>query len=277
MPVTILAERWEVLGGRGIPPHLSPSSITYHLSPITVHSPIVALSATTKEIGGLMRVRLNEAYVNAVRAAGLTPLVLPPLQPSELESVASAVRGVVLTGGEDVDPARYGAERSAMTTDVHDARDTCELALVELAHDRRIPTLAICRGIQLVNVALGGSLIQDIAAECPSDIDHDQSNERTKRVHDVAVDENSKLAAAVGGTRLTVNSSHHQAVARLGSGLRVTAKAPDGIIEGAEWVRDDWWMLAVQWHPEELIRDASAWDRGLFKAFAQQVLRGLSG
>jgi putative glutamine amidotransferase len=235
-------------------------------------APIVALSATTKEIGGLMRVRLNEAYVTAIRAAGLTPLILPPLEPSELGAVASAVKGVVLTGGEDIDPAEYGAERSEKTTDVHPMRDKCELALANLAHERRIPTLAICRGMQLVNVALGGTLIQDIASECPSNIEHDLSKERRMRVHDVSIAAGSALAAAVGDTQITVNSSHHQALARVGDGLRVTAKAPDGIVEGAEWVRDDWWMLAVQWHPEELVLDAAGWDRGLFRAFADQVL-----
>jgi putative glutamine amidotransferase len=234
--------------------------------------PLVALSAGTKEIGGLMRVRLNEAYVNAVRAAGLTPLVLPPLEPRELDAVASVVDGVVLTGGEDVDPSEYGEERGPMTTSIHRRRDQCELALARLAHERRIPTLAICRGIQLVNVAFGGSLIQDITLECPSPINHDQSKERETRVHDVTIEKGSMLAAAVGETGISVNSSHHQAVARIADGLRVTARAPDGIIEGAEWVKDDWWMLAVQWHPEELVRDTAEWDRGLFKAFAKRVL-----
>src|SRR5688572_19934947 len=118
-------------------------------------APIVALTATTKIIDGMVRLRLNEAYVQAVRAAGLTPLVLPPLPPEELEPVLAAVRGVVLTGGEDVDPAEYGAA-SLGSTPPHTERDKCELALVRLARDRNIPTLAICRGIQVVNVALGG-------------------------------------------------------------------------------------------------------------------------
>ena len=234
-------------------------------------APLVALSATTKEIGGLMRVRLNEAYVDAVRAAGLTPLVVPPLDPAELEAVASVVHGVVLTGGEDVDPAAYGAERRTQTTDVHRKRDACELELVRIAHRQRLPTLAICRGIQLVNVALGGTLIQDIPSECPSSIDHDQAKARQMRVHDVSIEPRSALAAATGDTCISVNSSHHQAVARVGEGLRVTARSADGIVEGAEWVGDDWWMMAVQWHPEELTRDAAGWDRGIFKAFADAV------
>jgi putative glutamine amidotransferase len=232
---------------------------------------LVALTSTTKDIGGMMRVRLNEAYVNAVRAAGLTPLILPPIEPSELEPVLAAVQGIVLTGGEDVDPAEYGAATGAKTDAPHRPRDRCELALVRLAHEKRLPTLAICRGIQVVNVALGGTLIQDIASECPTTINHDQSKEREMRVHEVSIDRQSKLAAAVGDTRISVNSSHHQALARVADGLRVTARSPDGIIEGAEWERDDWWMLAVQWHPEELTDDGKPWDRGVFRAFADRL------
>jgi putative glutamine amidotransferase len=237
-------------------------------------APIVALTSTTKVIEGLTRVRLNEAYVTAIRAAGLTPLIVPPLEPSELEPVLAAVKGVVLTGGEDVDPAEYGATTGPKTEKPHRQRDKYELALVGLAHDRRIPTLAICRGIQLANVALGGTLVQDIASECPSALEHDRSDERTMRVHDVDIDDDSMLARAVGDTHITVNSSHHQALARIGDGLRVTARSPDGIIEGVEWQRDDWWLLGVQWHPEELVHDSKGWDRGVFKAFADQVKAG---
>jgi putative glutamine amidotransferase len=232
---------------------------------------LVALTSTTKDIGGMMRVRLNEAYVLAVRAAGLTPLILPPMEPAELEPVLAAVNGVILTGGEDVDPVEYGAAVGPKTDTPHRQRDRCELALVGLAHERRLPTLAICRGIQVMNVALGGTLVQDIASECPTTINHDQSKERKTRVHDVNIDRPSKLASALGDTRISVNSSHHQAIARVADGLRVTARSPDGIIEGAEWEGDDWWMLAVQWHPEELVDDSADWDRGLFRAFASRV------
>jgi putative glutamine amidotransferase len=219
----------------------------------------------------MMRVRLNQAYVDAVRAAGLVPLVVPPLSEAELTGVVEAVHGIVLTGGEDVDPAEFGAVRHPQTQDPHKERDTCELALVRIAREMRIPTLAICRGMQVVNVALGGTLIQDIPSERPSDIKHDRSSERTMRVHEVRVAPQSKLARALGGTSITVNSSHHQAVDRVPVELRVTAHAPDGIVEGAEWTSDDWWMLAVQWHPEELVTDGKKWDRGLFHEFAAAV------
>jgi putative glutamine amidotransferase len=233
-------------------------------------APVVALTATTKEIDGIQRVRLNEAYVHAVREAGLTPVIVPPLAPHELEPIIAVVRGVVLTGGEDVDPSAYGAENRG-SNPPHRDRDQFELALVRLAHERNLPTLAICRGIQVVNVALGGTLVQDIPTECPSTINHDQSDERALRVHDVYVESGSKLGNAVGATKIVVNSSHHQAVAGVAEGLVVTGRSPDGIIEGVEWQGDFWWMLGVQWHPEELMRDAEEWDRGLFRAFAKQV------
>jgi putative glutamine amidotransferase len=236
-------------------------------------TPIVALTATTKEIGGLMRVRLNEAYVEAAREAGLIPLVLPPLDPAEVAPVLDAVSGLILTGGEDVDPAEYGAPRGDKTESIHTRRDKCEIAALQLARERRIPTLAICRGIQLANVALGGTLVQDIPTERPSDVEHDLSRERASRVHEVGVDEGSKLAKVLGDTTITVNSSHHQALDRVAPGLRVTARSPDGIIEGVEWTGDDWWMLGVQWHPEELTRDGKPWDRRLFAAFAAALGR----
>jgi putative glutamine amidotransferase len=235
---------------------------------------VVALTATTHLIDGRPRVRLNEAYVAAVRAAGLVPLVLPPVTEREVAEILGAVAGVVLTGGEDVDPGIYGADAAPQTETAHAARDACELAVARLAHERRVPTLAICRGIQVANVAFGGTLVQDIETECPTALAHERSNQRNERVHEVQVDPASALAQALGTERLTVNSSHHQALARVADGLRVTSRAPDQIIEGAEWVADDWWMLGVQWHPEELTRTPESWDRALFGAFAARVRAG---
>ena len=232
-------------------------------------TPLVLLTSTTKDIGGMMRVRLNEAYVNAARAAGLAPLVLPPVPPEDLPAMLDAVSGVIMTGGEDLDPAEYGEKPHPQAGTPHRQRDKCELALARLALERGLPTLAICRGIQAVNVAFGGTLVQDIPSERPSAINHDQSAERATRLHAVSIVHGSKLAAAVGSTDIEVNSSHHQSVDRLAPGLTLTARAPDGVVEGVEWTGNDWWMLGVQWHPEELVDDTKSWDRGLFHAFAK--------
>lgn len=234
---------------------------------------IVALTSTTKDFEGARRVRLNEAYVNAVRAAGLVPLILPPLDPAAVGTILGTVAGVVLTGGEDVDPAEYGTAMHPRANPPHRARDKCELAVARQARALGLPTLGICRGIQVINVALGGTLIQDIPSERPSSIEHDSNAERSTRVHEVQIDGDSMLAQAVGATSITVNSYHHQAIDQPAPHIRVTARAPDGIIEGIESTGDHWWMLAVQWHPEDLAADDKPWDRGLFRAFAEAVGR----
>lgn len=236
------------------------------------HQPLVAVTATTKIIGGLPRVRVNAAYTRALAAAGMIPLVVPPLD-AGFDEIVERVDGLLLTGGEDVDPSLYGAERHAATEEPHRTRDSSEIALIAAAHAARLPTLAICRGLQVANVALGGTLLQDIASERPSGIAHARSDARTERVHEVRVTARSLLAGAIGATGITANSSHHQAVDRVAPGLAVTATAPDGIIEGAEWAGDDgWWMLGVQWHPEELTDTPEPWDRALFAAFRQQLV-----
>jgi len=233
--------------------------------------PIVAVTATSELIRGVPRVRLNEAYVNALAAAGMIPLVVAPLDTGFAE-IVSRVDGLVLTGGEDVAPARYGASRHERTDEPHDARDRTEIALLAAARTARLPVLAICRGLQLANVALGGTLVQDLPSERPSSTAHDRSDARTTRVHEVAIAGGSRLSAAIGARTIAVNSSHHQAVDRAAAGLTVTATAPDGVVEGAEWTGDDdWWMLGVQWHPEELMQTPDGWDRALFAAFRDRV------
>jgi putative glutamine amidotransferase len=181
-----------------------------------------------------------------------------------------SVSGLVLTGGEDVDPARYGEKRNEKVRYVNAARDTTEVALIEAAKARGKPVLAICRGIQILNVALGGTLVQDIPSQCDTSIAHDEDSPRDTRSHEISVEPGSLIAKAVGTEHLTVNSFHHQSVKRVADGMRVTARAPDGIIEGLEST-GDWWVMAVQWHPEEMTDSPEPWDRGLFKAFAQKL------
>ena len=236
-----------------------------------VTQPPIALTATTEPIRGLMRTRLNTAYTEAARAAGLRPFILPVLGPADADTMLDGMAGLVLTGGEDVDPAHYGVARHAALGEVHAARDAFELALVRAARARRLPTLAICRGVQVANVALGGTLIQDLPSELPTSQPHDGEWARDARVHDVRIVAGSRLGRALGGLTLASNSMHHQAIAAVAPGLAVVAQAPDGVIEGAEWDGDDWWMVGVQWHPEELTGTKEGWDRALFTAFAEAV------
>ena len=235
--------------------------------------PLIAITATTELIRGIPRVRVNEAYTRAVEHAGMLPVVVPPFEDERrAAAIAASVDGLVLTGGEDVDPARYGAPRHATTAGIHEGRDRTEIALVVAARTLALPTLAICRGLQILNVALGGTLTQDIPSERPGSADHAPGGARDARVHDVRVEAGSRLAAALGTTALSVNSSHHQAIDIVAPDLAVTARAPDGVVEGAEWTGERWWMLGVQWHPEELTQTADAWDRELFEAFRRAVL-----
>ncbi|MDQ3950342.1 MAG: gamma-glutamyl-gamma-aminobutyrate hydrolase family protein, partial [Gemmatimonadota bacterium] len=235
-------------------------------------TPLVALTATTAAADGIVRVRTNAAYVRALEAAGLVPLVLPPLDAAHAERALDAVSGLVLTGGEDVAPWRYGESPHPELGAVNEARDAWELALTTAARGRGLPTLAICRGIQMLNVALGGTLVQDIPTQCPSALPHAPKGARSTRVHEVHVTPSTRLSEVLGAERLTVNSAHHQSIARVADGLRVTARAPDGIIEGAEWDGNDWWAVGVQWHPEELVETPEPWDRGLFARFAGEAI-----
>ena len=237
-------------------------------------SPLIAITATTRDDAGTSRVRLNAAYVAAVERAGGVPLVIPPLaRVDDATGILDCAAALVLTGGEDVEPARYGAAPQPALGATNAARDATEIALVTIARERAIPTLGICRGIQLINVAFGGSLVQDIPTERPGALAHDHPDRaRETIVHEIAVEPGSRLAAVMGDGPRRVNSLHHQAVDRVAEGLRATAWAGDGIIEALEAPGEDWWMLAVQWHPEDL--DAtSPTDRRIFSALVARAQR----
>lgn len=232
----------------------------------------VAVTAGIRPDGDTSRVRLTAAYVTALESAGLIPLIVPPLStPDAAAAVLDSVAGLVLTGGGDIDPARYGEKRHEKVHSINAARDATEAALIKEAQRRGTPVLAICRGIQILNVALGGTLVQDIPSQCETDISHDEESARTSRTHEVSVEPDSLIAKAIGTEHLTVNSFHHQSVKRVADGMRVTARSPDGIIEGLESTDDSWWVMAVQWHPEEMTDSPEPWDRGLFQAFARKL------
>lgn len=234
-------------------------------------APFVIVTATTEIIRGRPRVRVNEAYTKALVDVGLIPVILPPVDPVLAAASLTDVAGLVLTGGEDIDPHRFGEEPHPANGAPHAGRDAYEFSLVRAAYERRIPTLAICRGAQVVNVALGGTLIQDIPTQHPSGIDHNQSARRTERVHDVSIDSDSRLSEILADTCIRTNSSHHQAIGRHAPAMRIVGRSPDGIVEAAESVDPAWWMIAVQWHPEELTGDDDDWDRRLFAGFAGEV------
>lgn len=234
-------------------------------------APFVLVTATTEIMGGRPRIRLNEAYAHALVGAGLIPVILPPVSPAIAAASLTDIAGLVLTGGEDIDPRLFHEDPHPASGRPHAARDAYEIALARTAFERRIPTLAICRGAQVLNVALGGSLVQDIPSQRPSDIEHALAERRTERVHAVDLDPDSRLAHILGATHITTNSSHHQSIDRVARALRVVGRSHDGIVEAAESEDAAWWGMAVQWHPEELTDTEEDWDRKLFMAFADQV------
>jgi putative glutamine amidotransferase len=237
-----------------------------------VSVPRIALGGVVRMWDGGERTGLNSAYVRSVMLAGGVPLMLSPhIGPSYAARALDGVDGLVLTGGEDVDPAWYQAERSPLCHPPSRERDLFELALFAAARQRELPILGICRGIQLINVALGGTLYQDLPSERPGPVDHDRPGSRSDRSHAIRLEEGSLAAEALGATSIRVNSFHHQAIRDLAPGLVATGWSEDGLIEAVEAGEGQPWMLAVQWHPEEMHAEAGAPDRGLFKALVERA------
>lgn len=190
-------------------------------------------------------------YVNAVTRAGGVPLLLPRMgEMDAVRAAAEAAHGVLFTGGGDIIPLNYGEEPHPTVREPDAVRDEMELALARITSELRLPVLGICRGIQLLNVAGGGTLIQDIPSQIPHHIQHCPPGPQGSFPHTVDVDPETLLAMVLGTTSLRVNSWHHQALKAVGLGLQVTARAKDGIAEGLE-ATDGRRLLAVQWHPEE--------------------------
>jgi len=233
-------------------------------------NPMVLVTATTARIKGQVCVSVAEAYTTALLRTGLIPFVLPPVHASVAAAALLGVAGLVLTGGEDIDSRWFHESLHPAAGPTHVVRDEYEIALSRAAKEQGIPTLALCRGAQIMNVALGGSLMQDIPSQRAGK-HHPTSSRPTERVHVVEVERDSRLAAILGDERITVNSFHHQAIDRVGAGLRVVGWSPDGIVEGIESSDSDWWMVGVQWHPEELTTTKEDWDRRLFAAFRAAV------
>jgi putative glutamine amidotransferase len=207
---------------------------------------------------------IQQMYVQSLQRAGAQEAVLGArhLDHEEAMAVLSHFDGLVLTGGGDVIPERYGQDRAAQTFATIPIRDEFEFSLCHAALELRLPTLAICRGMQVLNVALGGSLHQHITDDFPG---HGTPGvEGGQDVHEVQVEPGTLVARAMGTLRPRCSCHHHQAVDRTGQGLRVTARTGDGIIEAMELDGADW-LLAVQWHPEDTAADDAA-QQGLFDA-----------
>jgi putative glutamine amidotransferase len=207
------------------------------------------------------QIRMYAPYYRALISAGALPVVIPVIDDrSLLSEYLDVLDGFVFTGGLDIPAVAYGQERHPRTEECHPKRFAYDKRLAELVLQRDIPVLAICMGQQLINVVYGGTLIQHIETE----IQHTRVEPGLDRFHSVTVEEDSLLHRILGARELEVNSSHHQAVDRLAPGLRVLARAPDGIVEAVQ-MTDKRFFIGVQWHPERLMDRPE--QQQLFEAF----------
>ena len=232
--------------------------------------PIIGISAHPRvaetATGPALLHTASRFYVEGVERAGGVPVILPVLDPDLVEDLLSAVSGLLLTGGGDVQPSRYGARPIAETHNVDPLRDACEIRLIEVAIAADMPLLATCRGMQVLNVAMGGSLIQHVPAVTGQA--HDHADRWREGVHRVKIEPDSHLAEALGATEVAVNSIHHQAVDQAAPGTRAVAWAEDDTVEALEVIGSPH-IVAVQWHPE-LLEDWPE-QQGLFRQLVEHA------
>lgn len=234
--------------------------------------PVIGLTLDAEPPGGYSKLpwyALRENYCTSVVRAGGLPILLPH-EPDHVGSYLKLLDGLVVTGGAfDVDPALFGAEHRHATVTTKDRRTAFELGITRAAYEMQKPVLGICGGQQLLNVALGGTLIQHIPDEVRDALAHEQPNPRTEPGHSVSVVPGTLLHRITGAAELPVNSAHHQAVKGVAPGMVIDATAPDGVIEGIEDPRHRF-CLGVQWHPEFAI---SPGDLRIFEAFIAAAAR----
>ncbi|NJN97696.1 MAG: gamma-glutamyl-gamma-aminobutyrate hydrolase family protein [Anaerolineales bacterium] len=244
--------------------------------------PLIGIPCRPDVTGGIYPGRTinvqNDSYINAVIQAGGLPVLIPlQVQGELLEELFQRLDGLIFSGGGDIDPACYGETPQVDTLDeINPLRDEVEIRLMQLATERGKPFLAICRGIQVMNVANGGSLWQDIFRQKPQAIRHNYYSTDTRPrdylAHDVTLEPGSLLSRILDADRLPVNSLHHQGVKQVGSRLRAVGHAADGLVEVLE-VPNHPFGLGVQWHPEELV-DSQPEARQLFAGLVSAARNG---
>ncbi len=253
-----------------LPPRRPDATILGSMTPETPKRPRVGIPWRTSQEEAQNNLPKLADYENSVRDAGAEPVRLSLSHPEELQRVLPTIDGFVLPGSPaDVDPKKYGAANKGKSEAADEAREQTDWEILKHAFAEHKPVLAICYGCQLLNVYLGGTLIQDLRAETRTAIPHRKKDvvpeAKEDPIHVAAFEASSHLLAIAGAQQAKINSSHHQAIAKPGNDLRVTAHAPDGTIEGVEWTGDANWVIGVQWHPERMFGDA--FSKRLFADF----------
>ncbi len=234
--------------------------------------PLIGIPTRAQTDGDLVRYTGIATYTRALDLAGGAPLLIPlGLSDATLRAIFERLDGLLLQGGVDVHPGEYGEPVEPFCGEIDRARDATELKLLRWALAEALPILGICRGIQMLNVAAGGSLYQDLAAQLASPIEHRhvKGNPYSFHAHAIAIDADARLARALGATQIEVNSLHHQALKTIAPGFRVVARAPDGVVEGIE-ADNGRFAVGVQFHPEWMIEDDARMIR-VFQAFVQAI------
>lgn len=225
--------------------------------------PIIGILA---EVDENLTTAVKRNYISAVERSGGLPLVLPYIEDDAiLDGIVNVCHGFFFTGGKDIDPERYGEVKKKTCDDTQPYRDDLEFRAFKKVFDSGKPILAICRGAQLINVCLGGTLYQDIPTEVNTQLVHRQTEGEFEYSYDVNIMADTPLYALVGAERIKANSFHHQAIKKIGEGLKVMATADDGIVE-AVYHSGQRYLRAYQWHPERLYC-ADEFNRSIFDDF----------
>jgi putative glutamine amidotransferase len=240
------------------------------MTPQTLQRPRVGIPWRTSAEEAANNLAKTSNYQDAVRSAGGEPVLVSLQHPETLEELLPALDAFVLPGSPaDVNPAEYGEVNRGKSEPPDAPREATDRAILKHAFSQKKPVLAICYGCQLLNVYLGGTLIQDLREETDTPIAHTKHDivpqPEADPVHPALLEQGSRMARIAAGVEVPVNSSHHQAVERVGKNLLVTAHAPDGTIEAIEWAGDTNWIVGVQWHPERMFGDA--FSERLFRDF----------
>ncbi|MBQ8814826.1 MAG: gamma-glutamyl-gamma-aminobutyrate hydrolase family protein [Lachnospiraceae bacterium] len=237
------------------------------------HKPIIGLTSSYEKTDKADYVFSNHSYLNSIRRFGGIPLIIPTEgEDDELEVLVGLCDGILLSGGDDIDPALYGEEALNDTLQLTPVRDAVERKVCDLAVKRELPMFGICRGVQMMNVYFGGSLYQDIPAQIETDIKHRMDPPAHRTCHQCIIEKDTPLYELIGREEIGVNSHHHQAVKSVAPGFTVMGRAEDGIVE-AIYDPSRPFVWGVQWHPERIwdIEDSSA---KLFEAFIEACKNG---